>query len=75
MTPRKRKVSTGKVSTKSVIEELSELETLSVEDLLQSVKDLEEEMDNLPSIEDQIAQIDEVIEQMEKELEEYLSEG
>lgn len=71
----KKNLSRRNLSTKSIIEELNGLETLGLEDLLQSVKTLEEGMDNLLSIEDQIARIDEAIEQMEKELEGYLSEG
>jgi hypothetical protein len=70
----KKEVSSGKVSTKSIIEELNELETLSVEDLLQSVETLEESLLDLPSIEDHIAQADELMSQIETDLEAYLNE-
>jgi hypothetical protein len=73
-TPIKKKLSKGKLSIKSIIEELNELETLSVEDLLQSVETLEESLLDLPSIEDHIAQADELMSQIENDLEEYLNE-
>ena len=59
---------------KSIIEQLNEVERLSVEDLLQGVKTLEEELDNLPSLEDHLAEVERLAEQMKRDLEEYLNE-
>ena len=74
-TPIKKKHSRGKPSSKTIIQELEALESLSLEELLRNVQTLEESFQDLPSLEDHIAEVERLTEQMEKELEEYLNES
>jgi len=55
------------------IQELDALESISLEQLLQSVQTLEDSFQDLPSQEDLQAEVERLTEQME-ELEEYLYE-
>ena len=73
-TTKKEKLSSGKYSSQTIIQELEALECFNLEGLLKSVKTLEESLQDLPSIEDTIAEVERLTEQMEKELEEYLNE-
>ena len=73
-TTKKEKLSRGKYSSQTIIQELEALESLSVEELLRSVQTLEESLQDLPSIEDTIAEVERLTEQIERELEEYLNE-
>ena len=73
-TPIKKKHSRGKPSSKTIIQELEALESLSLEELLRNVQTLEESFQDLPSLEDHIAEVERLTEQMERELEEYLNE-
>jgi DNA repair ATPase RecN len=73
-TTKKEKLSRGKYSSQTIIQKLEALESLSLEELLQSVQTLEESLQDLPSIEDTIAEVERLTEQMEKELEEYTNE-
>ena len=70
----KEKLSRGNYSSQTIIQELEALESLSLEELLQSVQTLEESFQDLPSLEDHIAEVERLTEQMERELEEYTNE-
>ena len=73
-TTKKEKLSRGKYSSQTIIQELEALESLSLEELLRNVQTLEESFQDLPSIEDTIAEVERLTEQMEKGLVEYLNE-
>ena len=74
LTPRKRKLSRGNYSSKTIIQELEALECFNLEKLLQGVQTQEDVLQDLPSIEGALAEVERLTEQMERELEVYLNE-
>ena len=73
-THKKGKSSRVNYSSKTIIQELEALESLSLEELLRNVQTLEESFQDLPSLEDHIAEVERLTEKIERELEEYTNE-
>jgi vacuolar-type H+-ATPase subunit I/STV1 len=62
----------GQSKEKYSLQELEDITTIQIEELLQSIQALEDSFQDLPSIDDYLADVKQLTDQIEKDLEEYL---